>query len=37
MIKKRDKVIHTLSNIWFWCENAKQERWMNMNPYYKLL
>ncbi len=35
MIKIGDKVIHQLSQIWFYCENKKQERWMNLNPYYK--
>lgn len=35
-IKKGDIVLHWLSKILFRCENAKMERWMNMNPYYKL-
>jgi len=36
MIKKGDIVIHTLSKLYFRCENQKMERWMNMNPFYKL-
>jgi hypothetical protein len=35
-IKVGDIVIHQLSGVWFYCENTKQERWMNMNPYYKV-
>ena len=34
-IKKGDIVLHWLSKILFRCENAKMERWMNMNPLYK--
>jgi len=33
-IKVGDIVLHTLSKLEFLCENKKQERWMNMNPYY---
>lgn len=36
MIKVKDTVLHKLSGLYFICENAKQERWMNMNPYYVL-
>lgn len=34
MIKVNDIVKHELSGLYFRCENKKQERWMNMNPYY---
>lgn len=34
MIKKGDIVLHTLSGLYYECENNKQARWMNMNPYY---
>lgn len=34
MIKKGDIVLHQLSGLFFICENAKMERWMNMNEYY---
>jgi hypothetical protein len=37
MIKVGDFVLHTLSQREFRCENKKQERWMNMNPYYILI
>ncbi len=37
MIKVGDTVLHELSNLYFRCENKKQERWMNMNPFYKLV
>lgn len=30
-------VIHKLSGLYFKCENNKQARWMNMNPYYELV
>jgi hypothetical protein len=33
-IKMGDFVVHGLSKLVFKCENKKQERWMNMNPYY---
>ena len=33
-IRKGDIVFHTLSNLLFKCMDAKQQRWMNMNPYY---
>lgn len=35
MIKVGDIVFHELSRLYFKCENQKQERWMNMNPFYK--
>lgn len=34
MIKVKDIVLHSISGLYFICENKKQERWMNMNPYY---
>jgi hypothetical protein len=34
MIRIGDIVLHTLSKLYFICENNKQERWMNMNSYY---
>jgi len=34
MIQKGDIVKHLLSKLYFICENAKHERWMNMNPFY---
>jgi hypothetical protein len=37
MIKKGDIVLHTLSGLYYICENQKQERWMNMNPFYTLV
>jgi hypothetical protein len=37
MIKVNDIVQHGLSKLYFICENKKMERWMNMNPYYKLM
>lgn len=37
MIKVNDIVLHTLSKLYFICENKKMERWMNMNPYYELM
>lgn len=36
-IKKGDTVIHTISNLYFICENEKHVTWMNMNPYYQLV
>ena len=36
-IKVGDTVLHELSKLYFICENKKHERWMNMNPYYKLV
>lgn len=35
MIKVGDIVLHTLSGLYYYCENRKQERWMNMSTYYK--
>lgn len=35
MIKVGDIVLHTLSNLYFRCENKKIEKWMNMNLYYR--
>ena len=34
MIQVGDIVLHTLSKLYYICENKKQERWMNMNSYY---
>jgi hypothetical protein len=34
MIIVGDIVFHTLSKLYFICENNKQERWMNMNSHY---
>lgn len=34
-ISKGDLVLHTLSNLYFICENNQQARWMNSNPYYQ--
>lgn len=34
MIRVHDVVFHSLSKLYFRCENKKMERWMNMNPYY---
>lgn len=36
-IKVGNTVFHQLSKLYFKCENKKQERWMNMNPYYILV
>ena len=36
-IKKGDIVLHELSGLYYRCENNQQARWMNMNPYYKLM
>lgn len=33
-IKVRDTVYHSLSKLYFICENKKQEKWMNENKYY---
>jgi hypothetical protein len=35
VIKVKDIVLHTLSGLYFICENGKHERWMNMNHFYK--
>lgn len=37
MIQVGDMVLHELSGLYYKCENQKQERWMNENPYYKLV
>jgi hypothetical protein len=37
MIKIHDIVLHELSRLYFICENKKQEKWMNLNPFYKLV
>jgi len=37
MIKVKDTVLHTLSGLYYLCENTKHEKWMNQNPYYKLV
>jgi len=34
MIHVGDTVLHTLSNLYFICENKKHEKWMNTNQYY---
>lgn len=34
MIRTKDTVKHAFSGLYFICENNKQERWMNMNPFY---
>lgn len=34
MILVNDIVLHTLSKLYFICENKKMMRWMNMNQYY---
>ncbi len=31
-----DIVLHTLSGLYYKCENNKHQRWMNENPYYEL-
>lgn len=36
MIKTKNIVFHELSKLFFVCENSKMERWMNMNPYYRV-
>lgn len=36
LIKKGDIVLHALSGLYYICENPKQARWMNENPYYEL-
>jgi hypothetical protein len=33
-IQKGDIVYHKLSNLLFKCMDTKQQRWMNMNPFY---
>jgi len=37
MIKKNDIVLHSLSGLYFICENAKHEKWMNINPFYMIV
>lgn len=34
-IRKGDTVLHTLSGLFYICENPKQERWMNESTFYK--
>lgn len=34
-IYKGDLVLHTLSKLYFICENNQQAKWMNMNRYYQ--
>lgn len=34
-IQVGDTVYHQLSKLLFRCENNKQMRWMNMNPFYE--
>lgn len=36
-IKKGDTVLYQLSGLYYKCENEKQARWMNMNPFYKIV
>lgn len=36
-IKVGNTVLHQLSKLYFKCENKKQERWMNMNLFYKIV
>lgn len=36
-IKKGDTVLHELSGLYYRCESNQQSRWMNMNPFYKLV
>lgn len=36
MIRVHDIVFHTLSGLYYKCENQKHERWMNMNKFYVL-
>lgn len=33
-IKKGDTVYHSLSGLYYICENKKHEKWMNENKYY---
>lgn len=35
-IKMGDIVLHTLTGLYYKCENQKHERWMNMNNFYIL-
>lgn len=35
-IKVGDIVLHSLSGLYFYCENKKHERWMNMNSFYSI-
>jgi len=35
IIRVGDIVYHQLSKLLFKCQNKKQERWMNMNPFYQ--
>jgi len=34
-IVKGDMVLHTLSGLYYMCENNQQARWMNMSPFYQ--
>lgn len=36
MIKVKDVVFHQLSKLYFYCENQRMEKWMNMNPFYRI-
>jgi hypothetical protein len=36
-IKRGDVVLHTISGLYYICENTKQERWMAMIGFYKLV
>ena len=33
-IKKGDNVYHSLSGLYYICENKKDVKWMNENKYY---
>jgi hypothetical protein len=37
MIQVGDIVLHELSGLYYRCENQKHQRWMNENPFYKLM
>jgi len=37
LIVKGDVALHTLSKLYFICENNKMARWMNMNHFYQLV
>ena len=36
-ITKGDVVLHTLSGLFYRCENQKHEKWMNESPFYRLV
>ncbi len=37
MIEVHDIALHILSGLYYRCENTKQKKWMNENPFYKLV